>query len=47
MQLSTSEISELIKSRLENFSTTAEARTQGTVISVTCSYSRFVQRDGG
>ena len=27
MQLSTSEISELIKSRLENFSTTAEART--------------------
>jgi F-type H+-transporting ATPase subunit alpha len=35
MQLSTSEISELIKSRLENFSTTAEARTQGTVISVT------------
>ena len=35
MQLSTSEISELIKSRLENFSTTAEARTQGTVVSVT------------
>jgi len=35
MQLSTSEISELIKSRLENFSTSAEARTQGTVISVT------------
>ena len=35
MQLSTSEISELIKSRLENFSASAEARTQGTVISVT------------
>jgi F-type H+-transporting ATPase subunit alpha len=35
MQLSTSEISDLIKSRLENFSTSAEARTQGTVISVT------------
>jgi len=35
MQLSTSEISELIKSRLENFSPSAEARTQGTVISVT------------
>lgn len=35
MQLSTSEISELIKNRLENFSTSAEARTQGTVISVT------------
>ena len=35
MQLSTSEISDLIKSRLENFSASAEARTQGTVISVT------------
>jgi len=35
MQLSTSEISELIKSRLENYDTSAEARTQGTVISVT------------
>ena len=35
MQLSTSEISELIKSRLENFTPSAEARTQGTVISVT------------
>jgi F-type H+/Na+-transporting ATPase subunit alpha len=35
MQLSTSEISELIKSRLENFTPTTEARTQGTVISVT------------
>ncbi|MFM6978584.1 MAG: F0F1 ATP synthase subunit alpha, partial [Methylophilaceae bacterium] len=35
MQLSTSEISELIKSRLENFSSAAEARTQGTVVSVT------------
>jgi F-type H+-transporting ATPase subunit alpha len=35
MQLSTSEISELIKSRLENFSVSAEERTQGTVISVT------------
>ena len=35
MQLSTSEISELIKSRLENFTASAEARTQGTVISVT------------
>ncbi|MCX7627283.1 MAG: F0F1 ATP synthase subunit alpha [Methylophilaceae bacterium] len=35
MQLSTSEISELIKSRLENFDASAEARTQGTVVSVT------------
>ena len=41
MQLSTSEISELIKSRLENFSTSAEARTQGTVISVTVSYTHL------
>ena len=35
MQLSTSEISELIKSRLEGFEVSNEARTQGTVISVT------------
>ena len=35
MQLSTSEISELIKSRIKNFSTNSEARTQGTVVSVT------------
>ena len=35
MQLSTSEISELIKSRIKNFSTTSESRTQGTVVSVT------------
>jgi len=35
MQLSTSEISELIKSRLEDFEVSNEARTQGTVISVT------------
>ena len=35
MQLSTSEISELIKSRLDNFEVSNEARTQGTVISVT------------
>jgi F-type H+-transporting ATPase subunit alpha len=32
MQLSTTQISELIKSTLENISTSAEARTQGTVI---------------
>jgi F-type H+-transporting ATPase subunit alpha len=35
MQLNPSEISELIKSRIQNLATTAEARTQGTVISVT------------
>ena len=35
MQLSTSEISELIKNRIKDFSTSSEARTQGTVVSVT------------
>jgi F-type H+-transporting ATPase subunit alpha len=35
MQLNPSEISELIKSRIQNLASTAEARTQGTVISVT------------
>jgi F-type H+/Na+-transporting ATPase subunit alpha len=34
MQLNPSEISELIKSRIQDLATTAEARTQGTVISV-------------
>ena len=34
MQLSTSEISELIKTRIKDFSTSSEARTQGTVVSV-------------
>jgi F-type H+-transporting ATPase subunit alpha len=35
MQLNPSEISELIKSRIQNLASTVEARTQGTVISVT------------
>src|SRR3982751_6923491 len=35
MQLNPSEISELIKSRIQNLGGTIEARTQGTVISVT------------
>ncbi len=35
MQLNPSEISELIKSRIQGLGTTAESRTQGTVISVT------------
>src|SRR3712207_3533537 len=35
MQLNPSEISELIKSRIQNLGGTVEARTQGTVISVT------------
>ena len=35
MQLSTSEISELIKSRIKDFKPSSEARTQGTVVSVT------------
>ena len=35
MQLNPSEISELIKKRLENFDTNVEARTEGTIVSVT------------
>ncbi len=35
MALSASEISELIKKRIENFDTTTEARTEGTIVSVT------------
>ncbi len=35
MQLNPSEISNLIKSKIENFATAAEARNQGTVVSVT------------
>src|SRR5258707_15884255 len=35
MQLNPSEISELIKSQIQNLGGTTEARTQGTVISVT------------
>ena len=35
MQLNPSEISELIKSRIENFDSTVEARTEGTVVSLT------------
>jgi len=34
MQLNPSEISELIKSRIENFDSTVEARTEGTVVSL-------------
>ena len=35
MQLNPSEISDLIKSKIENLATAAEARNQGTVVSVT------------
>src|SRR6187401_2590174 len=35
MQLNASEISELIKSRIAGLETTAEVRTQGTIVSVT------------
>src|SRR5207344_1619819 len=35
MQLNASEISELIKKKIENLATGAEMRTQGTVVSVT------------
>ena len=34
MQLNPSEISELIKSKIQNLDTGAEVRTQGTVVSV-------------
>ena len=35
MQLNPSEISELIKSKIENLKISADLRTQGTVVSVT------------
>jgi F-type H+-transporting ATPase subunit alpha len=35
MQLNPSEISELIKAKIQNLATTAEVRTQGTIVSVT------------
>ncbi len=35
MQLNPSEISELIKTRIQNLDTQAEVRTQGTVVSIT------------
>ena len=35
MQLNPTEISELIKQRIENFDTAAQARTEGTVVGVT------------
>ncbi len=35
LQLNPSEISELIRSRIQNLDTGAEVRTQGTVVSVT------------
>ncbi|MCL5669675.1 MAG: F0F1 ATP synthase subunit alpha, partial [Gammaproteobacteria bacterium] len=40
MKLSSSEISNLIKSRIENFEALAEARTEGTVVSVTDGITR-------
>jgi len=35
MQLNPSEISELIKKRIENFDAATEARNEGTVVSIT------------
>jgi F-type H+-transporting ATPase subunit alpha len=35
MQLNPSEISELIKGKIQNFESATEAKTQGTVVSVT------------
>jgi F-type H+-transporting ATPase subunit alpha len=36
MQLNPSEISELIKDRIKNFESTAEARTEGTASPTSC-----------
>ncbi len=41
MQLNPTEISELIKSRIEQFQTAAEARTEGTVVSLTDGIARI------
>ncbi|HEY2967117.1 MAG TPA: F0F1 ATP synthase subunit alpha, partial [Casimicrobiaceae bacterium] len=40
MQLNPSEISELIKSKIQNLDTGAEVRTQGTVVSLTDGIAR-------
>ncbi len=40
MQLNPSEISELIKSKIQNLDTGAEVRTQGTVVTVSDGISR-------
>lgn len=41
MQLNPSEISELLKSRIEGLSASADVRTQGTVVSVTDGITRI------
>ncbi|MBI5041388.1 MAG: F0F1 ATP synthase subunit alpha, partial [Gammaproteobacteria bacterium] len=41
MQLNPTEISELIKSRIEKFQTVAEARTEGSVVSLTDGIARI------
>ena len=41
MQLNPSEISELIKERIKDFDASAEARTEGTVVSLTDGISRI------
>lgn len=41
MQLNPSEISELIRSRIEKFEAVAEARTEGTVVSLTDGIARI------
>ncbi|MBL7004284.1 MAG: F0F1 ATP synthase subunit alpha [Gammaproteobacteria bacterium] len=41
MQLNPSEISELIKERIKNFDTTTEARTEGTLVSLTDGIARI------
>ena len=41
MQLNPSEISELIKERIKDFDASTEARTEGTVVSLTDGISRI------
>jgi F-type H+-transporting ATPase subunit alpha len=43
MQLNPSEISELIKDRIKNFESTAEARTEGTIPSAWRSISSAIR----
>ena len=40
MQLNPSEISDLIKKKIENFDTDVEAKTEGTVVSLTDGIAR-------
>ena len=43
-QLNPSEISELIRTKIQNLTMTADVRTQGTVVTVTDGICRIVKR---